>query len=181
MSTPKHILKPVLKWCAAMIAPFVALALVLTILIVFDRPDPNYTYTSVINKNWALDLPREDEEIYYDDTSGSSLHNDGERYFIAKYTDKAKQEELLRALDWGQGPDEQTEEGVKEILRRAEDSYQEDPIKIDSKYALDFSKLRAYKYWNHIEYDDSGTNMVSGIFIIYDETSNTMYTVETFS
>ena len=58
-------------------------------------------YADCMNRNWHLNLPETDVEIYVKD-SGASFTGDGIRYHILQY-DKESADIILKSFDWEAG------------------------------------------------------------------------------
>lgn len=117
-------------------------------------------YSNIINSNWDIDLPRCSKEIYEID-SGPSFHGDGERYHILKYRNTKKVHTTLNCQD---NNNLILEDDVKSILNN---------LNVPIEYHPNFN--HDYKF-----YYISKENYGSKIYMILDDKTNNLYTIEHF-
>lgn len=119
----------------------------------------NKHYSTIINANWSINLPKSYKEIYSID-SGSSLNGDGERYHMFQYE---KVSDINEALVW---------KSSKNTMMESEINIITNYLEVEDEYMPDFQNN--YKYF--IQYSSD----TSTIYLILFEETKLLFIVEDF-
>lgn len=124
-------------------------------------------YTTEINLNWNINIPIEDELIYYKDNLEDGNVNflgDKLSYAVLKYKNPKKINKLT-SINWIFNKNEKLEKKILDVI---------DKIEVDDKYKIDFTKNYQYFY----KEDRSNEFVVNYIIMLYYKENNIIYIVE---
>lgn len=120
-------------------------------------------YADCMNRNWHLNLPETDVEIYVKD-SGASFTGDGIRYHILQY-DEESADIILKSFDWEAGElDSELADKMEEWL---------DSISVPLE---DRPKQNEWKHTTLLRKEDTRDHLI----MFFDEDTNQLYVVEYF-
>lgn len=120
-------------------------------------------YADCMNRNWHLNLPETDVEIYVKD-SGASFTGDGIRYHILQY-DEESADIILKSFDWEAGElDSELADKMEEWL---------DSIDVPLE---DRPKQNEWKHTTLLRKEDNRDRLI----MFFDESTNQLYVVEYF-
>lgn len=120
-------------------------------------------YADCMNRNWHLNLPETDVEIYVKD-SGASFTGDGIRYHILQY-DEESADIILKSFDWEAGElDSELADKMEEWL---------DSISVPLE---DRPKQNEWKHTTLLRKEDNRDRLI----MFFDESTNQLYVVEYF-
>lgn len=120
-------------------------------------------YADCMNRNWHLNLPETDVEIYVKD-SGASFTGDGIRYHILQY-DEESADIILKSFDWEAGElDSELADKMEEWLDSISVPLEDRPKQNEWKHA---TLLRKEYNRDHL-------------IMFFDEDTNQLYVVEYF-
>lgn len=120
-------------------------------------------YADCMNRNWHLNLPETDVEIYVKD-SGASFTGDGIRYHILQY-DEESADIILKSFDWEAGElDSELADKMEEWL---------DSIDVPLE---DRPKQNEWKHTTLLRKEDTRDHLI----MFFDEDTNQLYVVEYF-
>ena len=116
-----------------------------------------------MNRNWHLNLPETDVEIYVKN-SGASFTGDGIRYHILQY-DEESADIILKSFDWEAGElDNELADKMEEWL---------DSIDVPLE---DRPKQNEWKHTTLLRKEDNRDRLI----MFFDESTNQLYVVEYF-
>ncbi|MCX7883623.1 MAG: hypothetical protein N2448_01105 [Caloramator sp.] len=115
------------------------------------------SYTSIINLNWSIKLPKPYKEIYSVE-SGASFHGDGQRYHVFEYKNK---NDIENKLNWTDTKNPDIESKIDTIL---------DSLNVANTNRPDFDKK--YKYYFKVKEDNSK------IYLIFYDDIGKLYIIE---
>lgn len=120
-------------------------------------------YADCMNRNWHLNLPETDVEIYVKN-SGASFTGDGIRYHILQY-DEESADIIIKSFDWEAG----------ELNSELADKMDEwlDSINVPSE---DRPKQNEWKHTTLLRKEDNRDHLI----MFFDEDTNQLYVVEYF-
>lgn len=120
-------------------------------------------YADCMNRNWHLNLPETDVEIYVKN-SGASFTGDGIRYHILQY-DEESADIILKSFDWEAG----------ELNSELADKMDEwlDSINVPLE---DRPKQNEWKHTTLLRKEDTRDHLI----MFFDEDTNQLYVVEYF-
>lgn len=120
-------------------------------------------YADCMNRNWHLNLPETDVEIYVKD-SGASFTGDGIRYHILQY-DEESADIILKSFDWEAGElDSELADKMEEWL---------DSIDVPLE---DRPKQNEWKHTTLLRKECNSDHLI----MFFDEDTNQLYVVEYF-
>lgn len=120
-------------------------------------------YADCMNRNWHLNLPETDVEIYVKD-SGASFTGDGIRYHILQY-DEESADIILKSFDWEAGElDSELADKMEEWL---------DSISVPLE---DRPKQNEWKHTTLLRKECNSDHLI----MFFDEDTNQLYVVEYF-
>lgn len=120
-------------------------------------------YADCMNRNWHLNLPETDVEIYVKD-SGASFTGDGIRYHILQY-DEESADIILKSFDWEAGElDSELADKMEEWL---------DSISVPLE---DRPKQNEWKHTTLLRKEYNRDHLI----MFFDEDTNQLYVVEYF-
>lgn len=120
-------------------------------------------YADCMNRNWHLNLPETDVEIYVKD-SGASFTGDGIRYHILQY-DEESADIILKSFDWEAGElDSELADKMEEWLDSIDVPLEDRPKQNEWKHT---TLLRKEYNRDHL-------------IMFFDEDTNQLYVVEYF-
>lgn len=117
----------------------------------------NQKYTSVIKKEWSIDLPNSYEELYSIE-SETSLNGDSQRFHVFSYEIES---DLSKTLNWKTIRDTKLESEMNRILEK---------LSVVEEYTINFEYK--YSYFTKVKAD------FSKIYLVYIEESKLLYVVE---
>lgn len=120
-------------------------------------------YADCMNRNWHLNLPETDVEIYVKD-SGASLTGDGIRYHILQY-DEESADIILKSFDWEAG------ELNSELADKMEEWLDSIDVPLEDR-----PKQNEWKHTTLLRKEDTRDHLI----MFFDEDTNQLYVVEYF-
>lgn len=120
-------------------------------------------YADCMNRNWHLNLPETDVEIYVKD-SGASFTGDGIRYHILQY-DEESADIILKSFDWEAG------ELNSELADKMEEWLDSIDVPLEDR-----PKQNEWKHTTLLRKEDTRDHLI----MFFDEDTNQLYVVEYF-
>ena len=120
-------------------------------------------YADCMNRNWHLNLPETDVEIYVKN-SGASLTGDGIRYHILQY-DEESADIILKSFDWEAG------ELNSELADKMEEWLDSIDVPLEDR-----PKQNEWKHTTLLRKEDTRDHLI----MFFDEDTNQLYVVEYF-
>lgn len=120
-------------------------------------------YADCMNRNWHLNLPETDVEIYVKD-SGASFTGDGIRYHILQY-DEESADIILKSFDWEAG------ELNSELADKMEEWLDSIDVPLEDR-----PKQNEWKHTTLLRKEDNRDRLI----MFFDESTNQLYVVEYF-
>ena len=120
-------------------------------------------YADCMNRNWHLNLPETDVEIYVKN-SGASLTGDGIRYHILQY-DEESADIILICFDWEAG------ELNSELADKMEEWLDSIDVPLEDR-----PKQNEWKHTTLLRKEDTRDHLI----MFFDEDTNQLYVVEYF-
>lgn len=120
-------------------------------------------YADCMNRNWHLNLPETDVEIYVKD-SGASFTGDGIRYHILQY-DEESADIILKSFDWEAG------ELNSELADKMEEWLDSISVPLEDR-----PKQNEWKHTTLLRKEDTRDHLI----MFFDEDTNQLYVVEYF-
>ncbi len=117
----------------------------------------NQKYTSVIKKEWSIDLPNSYVELYSIE-SETNLNGDSQRFHVFIYENES---DLSKTLNWKTIRDTKLESEINRIL---------DKLSVLEEYTINFENK--YSYFTKVKAD------FSKIYLVFIEESKLLYVVE---
>lgn len=120
-------------------------------------------YADCMNRNWHLNLPETDVEIYVKN-SGASFTGDGIRYHILQY-DEESADIILKSFDWEAG------ELNSELADKMEEWLDSIDVPLEDR-----PKQNEWKHTTLLRKEDTRDHLI----MFFDEDTNQLYVVEYF-
>ncbi len=120
-------------------------------------------YADCMNRNWHLNLPETDVEIYVKD-SGASFTGDGIRYHILQY-DEESADIILKSFDWEAG------ELNSELADKMEEWLDSIDVPLEDR-----PKQNEWKHTTLLRKECNSDHLI----MFFDEDTNQLYVVEYF-
>ena len=120
-------------------------------------------YADCMNRNWHLNLPETDVEIYVKD-SGASFTGDGIRYHILQY-DEESADIIIKSFDWEAG------ELNSELADKMEEWLDSIDVLLEDR-----PKQNEWKHTTLLRKEDNRDHLI----MFFDEDTNQLYVVEYF-
>ena len=120
-------------------------------------------YADCMNRNWHLNLPETDVEIYVKN-SGASFTGDGIRYHILQY-DEESADIIIKSFDWEAG------ELNSELADKMEEWLDSIDVPLEDR-----PKQNEWKHTTLLRKEDTRDHLI----MFFDEDTNQLYVVEYF-
>ncbi len=136
---------------------FFGIALIIVVSTYGIITNYNQKYTSVIKKDWSIDLPNSYVELYSIE-SETNLNGDSQRFHVFNYENDS---DLSKILNWKTIRDTKLENEINRILEK---------LSVVEEYTINFENK--YSYFTKVKAD------FSKIYLVFIEESKLLYVVE---